>query len=129
MAGMSRGVPAEPRPVGSERLGRLARIAATFVLPAGAAIAVLAVVTDSSRQIDSELHLIAPEQARPGDALPIRAQLFRGLRRPEGAELALADVEITLRARDRSVIAHTRLSPSFGHSLEGALRVPPAYRG
>jgi hypothetical protein len=135
MAGMSRGVPAEPRPrfaalYGAfERLGRLARVAATIVLPAGAAIAVLAVATDSSRQIDIELHLIAPDQARPGEALPIRALLFRGLRRPEGAELARGDVEIALRARDRRVIARTRLSPSFAQSLEGALRLPASFRG
>jgi hypothetical protein len=109
--------------------GRVVRIAATIVLPAGAAIALLAVVTDSSHAIDDELQLIAPEQARAGDPLPIRALLFRGLRRPEGPELARGDVDITLRAVNGDVLARSRLSASHARSFDGALAPPAGFHG
>ena len=80
-------------------------------------------------QIDGELQLIAPDHARAGEALPIRAQLFRGLRRPEGAELAHGKVEIVLRAASGGVLARARLADSYAHSLDGALAPPVGFHG
>lgn len=128
---MSRGGPpgSQPRPAPFERLGRAAQIAATIVLPAGAAIALLAVATDSAHHVDAELQLVAAAHVRAGEPLPLRAQLFAHVRRPEGPELALAPVEVTLRAKGGAVLARTHLRPSHARSLEGTLLPPAQFHG
>jgi hypothetical protein len=94
-----------------------------LLVPASAALALLVVVTERDRDPDHDLHLIAPESARPGEAIPLRAHLYGDLHRPEGARLLAQPVDVELLARDRR-LAQTRLRPGFADTLEGALQLP-----
>src|SRR5205814_1883858 len=121
---MSRGAPgarfgtgAGPERERSARLGRIAEIAGMIAVPAAAATALLAIAIESAREVDDDLQLVAPERAAAGDRVPIRAQLYAGLHRPEGPRLVTSELDVSLRARAQ-VLAHSRLSVSYARTLD-----------
>jgi hypothetical protein len=131
MPAMSRGSRArgvEPRgpntPPTGKTGGRLAELAAIVVVPIAAGSALLAIATESSQQVDSDLQLVAPDHVVPGETVPIRAQLYTQLHRPEGAQLVHAAVELTLRSASGGVLVRASLAPSYGRSLDAVLALP-----
>jgi hypothetical protein len=106
----------------------MASIFARILVPAGAALTLVALLIGRDREVDSDLHVIAPEQGARGQPLPVRAHLYAHLRRPEGAELAVAPLSLVLRAGDR-VLARGRLAPSYARTLAGALVLPSDFVG
>jgi hypothetical protein len=102
---------------------------AKILVPAAAALTLLAIATNATREVDDDLHLVAPDLARAGQSLPVRAQLYAGLHRPEGAQLITAPVELELRARSGQRLAHARMQPSYAHSMDAVLTLPQSYEG
>jgi hypothetical protein len=111
------------------KFARAPEFIALIAVPVGAALALLAIATDSARRVDSDLRLIAPSRAIAGETLPLRALLYADLLRPEGARLVGGRVDVALRARDGRTIARSALRPSFGRTLDGALAVPATAAG
>jgi hypothetical protein len=109
-------------------LSRMAGVFARILVPAGAALTLVALLIGRDHEVDSDLHVIAPEQAQRGQALPVRAHLYAHLHRPEGAELVTAPLTIALRAGNR-VLARGRLGASYAGTLDGALKLPPDFVG
>lgn len=113
---------------GARALYARAGLFARILLPAAVAIAVLALLLGDARQIDSELHLLAPDRHARGQSVPLRAHLYARLRRPEGPELAAAPLAVELRAGTR-VLARTELRAGYANTLDGALALPEAFTG
>jgi hypothetical protein len=120
---MSRGLRARAA-ILSPWVGLFARI----LVPGSVAITLVALLTGGTWKIGSELLLIAPERAERGELVPVRAQLYVHLQRPEGPELAAVPVSLELRAAGR-VIARGRLRPSHARTLDGALQLPADFAG
>ena len=135
MAGMSRGArvrfdPHEPNSPGlGARIARRSELTALIVVPASAALALLAIATESAHRVDSELRVTAPVQALEGGVVPIRAQLYADLGRPEGARLVHARVDVELRNEHGDAIVSGQLRPSYAHTLDGVLALPPSVTG
>src|SRR5712671_2888529 len=125
MPPMSRGA----RQVRAVGLSRVADFCVRILVPTGAALTLLAVVTGSAHRVDHDLHLVAPEHAVPGQSLPVRAQLYAGLHRTEGAELITNAVSLELHASNGRVLARGRLRPSYAHSMDAMLALPADYVG
>jgi hypothetical protein len=123
MRSMSRG--AGPR---TAALARNAGIFVRILVPAGAALALVAVLTGRDLEVEGDLHLVAPDRIVSGETMPVRAQLYAHLRRPEGAELLAAKTAVELRVGGR-VAARGTLRPSHARSLDGMLALPPGLRG
>jgi hypothetical protein len=123
MRSMSRG--AGPR---TATLARNAGIFVRILVPAGSALALVAVLTGRDLEVESDLHLVAPAQIVSGETMPVRAQLYAHLRRPEGAELVAAETAVELRVGKR-VVARGRLRPSHARSLDGMLALPAGLHG
>jgi hypothetical protein len=98
------------------------------LVPAAAALALLSIVTDRDRDVDYDLHLIAPETARAGEVIALRAHLYGGLRRPEGARLIASALEVELRSKV-GTLGRAALRPGFASTLEGALTLPANVTG
>jgi hypothetical protein len=104
------------------------------LVPAAAVAVGLVMLVVETAGPTHELQLVAPSEAAPGEVVPLRAQLFAGIERPQGPELAEADVEVALlpgAAADgaagdgaAAAVARTRLVPGAARSMEGRLAVP-----
>lgn len=125
MSLMSRGA----RPAGVSGLSRIADFLLRILVPAGASLTLLSVATSSSHEVDHDLHLVSPELARAGQSLPVRAQLYAGLHRPQGAQLITAPIDLELRANDGRLLARARLHPSYAHSMDAVIALPKNYQG
>lgn len=73
--------------------------------------------------VDAEIALVAPEEAAPGDAVPLRALLYDGLETPSGAQLRRREVAVTLTGPGSVHVAST-LRPAPARGAEGLLRLP-----
>jgi hypothetical protein len=111
---------------------RLAIRVAQAVVPVAASVVGAVMVWAETAGPTTEVQIVAPAEAAPGEVLPLRAQLFTGIERPQGPDLAEADIDVWLLtarpersdgARPR-VLAHARLVPGAARSMEGSLRVP-----
>jgi len=120
---MSRGAGAR-----AQRRWRQAGLFARILVPAGAALSLLSLVTGRAREIDHELHLLAPDAVASGESLPVRAHLYADLRRAEGARLIAAPLSAELRAGSR-VLARAPLRRSHAGSMDGVLALPAGFAG
>jgi hypothetical protein len=125
MAPMSRGV----GEVGTSRLARVADFSAKILVPLGASLTLLAIVTGSAREVDHDLRLIAPDRLSRGQSLPVRAQLYAGLHRKQGAEMIAPPVGVELHASNGRLLARGQMRPSYAHTLEAMLALPDGYQG
>lgn len=108
--------------------GRAVDLTLRVLLPAAAALTLVSVLVGRARDVDHDLHVMAPEAVRAGASVPIRAHLYAGLRDPEGPRLVLADIAVELRGGGR-VLARGKLAPSFASSLDGSLDAPADFVG
>ncbi len=68
-------------------------IAARLAIPIALAVVGYAVLVAEQWSVDHELQLVAPEQIRAGDPIPLRAMVFRDIEHPDGDGLEEARVE------------------------------------
>lgn len=92
--------------------------------PVSIALVVGAVLASEQTGPDTELQLVAPAAARPGDRVALRANLLGRLEEPDGPTLTTAPIEVTLVDAHEQLRAQTRLLVSPARSMEGALVVP-----
>lgn len=111
------------------RWARAADFCAKILVPAGASLTLLAIAISSAREVDYDLRLIAPDVVFSAGSLPVRAQLYAGLRRPEGAQLVTAPVELELRTPSGRLLARKPMRASYARSLDALLALPPGYEG
>lgn len=114
----------------SRGLGRLRAIdlAVRVLAPAAAAIVLVVFLGSRAREPRHDLHLVAPARARAGETLPVRAHLYTGLRRPQGASLVTSEVRLSLQL-DGDEVASTALVRSHADTLDGTLALPPGREG
>src|SRR6188508_360487 len=105
-----------------QRSRRVELAVAVGVCVAGAVL-VYAMLLAEGVGVRDELMLAAPEAARPGETLALRAYLYHEPDRVEGPLPALADVDVELRDGARR-LASASLTPGAMSSLEGAIEVP-----
>lgn len=98
------------------------------VLVAGAVL-VYAMVLAEGVGIRDELMLAAPEGARPGETIALRAYAYHDPDAPEGPTPEDAEVTVELRDDGGRVLTETALVAGLGTSREGALAIPPDARG
>jgi hypothetical protein len=111
---------------GEDRGGKFSRAADVFsriVVPAAAGLTLSALIVGRGQRIEYDLHLLANDGAARGQSLPLRAQLYGELDRPEGPRLIAREVTVELRSEGR-VLARSRLRRGYGDTLEGSLSVP-----
>lgn len=94
--------------------------------PVSIALVVGAVLVSEQAGPETELQLVAPAGARPGDRLALRANLLERLDAPDGPSLTTAPVDVTLVDASGRAHARARLAVSAAQSMEGALVVPSA---
>lgn len=76
-------------------------------------------------RIDHDLRVVAPEAARPGEPLPVRAFLYGGLDAVEGARLVAGELVASLHTGPGApAIDEIALVQGLSGSYEGQLRVP-----
>ncbi|HEX2677812.1 MAG TPA: hypothetical protein VHM19_14265 [Polyangiales bacterium] len=94
--------------------------------PALAAIALVIVLAGESADLDHDLQLIVPAEASVGQALPVRALVYSGLRAVEGPQLTARGVAIDLAAGVGHELAHAQLGRARGgtNDVEGMLPIP-----
>jgi hypothetical protein len=124
MRGMSSG---EDR--GPQSFARFLDLGAKIILPAAAALTLLAVVRDSARRIDRELQVTAPPTVGSPGVLPVRALLYVGLNRTEGAQLRAVPTTVALVSSSGAVLAGGRLKRSFAESMDGVFTIASGYAG
>lgn len=118
------------------KAGKLASFAVGVLAPVSIALVVGAVLVSERSGPDTELQLVAPADARPGDRLALRANLLHRVDEPDGPTLTTGSVVVTLvDAVDPSlpdppqhIHAQTRLAISPAKSMEGAIVVPATLR-
>ncbi len=117
-----------PASTGVSRRGSLRRKLADWVVgvlaPVSVALVVGAVLASEQAGPDTELQLVAPSAARPGDRVALRANLLGRLDEPDGPTLTTAPIDVTLIDAHDQIQAQTRLLVSPAKSMEGALVVP-----
>lgn len=94
-----------------------------LLVPAAAALTLVAVLTGERSRVDYELQLIAPDATRAGSSLPLRARLYGDLRAARGARLLGAPVRVELRG-PAGTLGRGDLRPGYGTSMEGVLGIP-----
>jgi hypothetical protein len=105
---------------------KLASVLVGVLAPVSIALVVGAVLVSEQAGPETELQLIAPAGARPGDRVALRANLLFRLDEPDGPTLTTAPVDVTLLDATERVRASARLAVSPAQSMEGALVVPPS---
>ena len=117
-----------PASTAERRRGAVRRKVADWVVgvlaPVSVALVVGAVLASEQAGPDTELQLVAPAAARPGDRVALRANLLGRLDEPDGPTLTTAPIDVTLVDAHEQVRAQTRLLVSPARSMEGALVVP-----
>ncbi len=81
-----------------------------------------AVLVSEQWSVTHELQLVAPEEVRPGDPIPVHAFVFGGIEHSDGGELALAQVVVELRAGE-TTLHRANLRPSIQSTSE--INLPP----
>jgi len=114
------------------KAGKVASFVVGVLAPVSIALVVGAVLVSEQSGPDTELQLVAPADARPGDRLALRANLLHRLDEPDGPTLTTGSVLVTLvdavdPARPdppQHIHAQTRLAISPAQSMEGVIVVP-----
>lgn len=101
----------------SESAPHRAASAMRFALPLALLAVGYAVLVSERWSVTHELQLVAPEEARPGDPIPVRAFVFGGVEHPEGGELVVARVTVELRS-STGTLHRSTLGPSVQSTLE-----------
>jgi hypothetical protein len=109
----------EPTPA-SKSASHRAASAIRFALPLALLAIGYAVLVSEQWSVSHELQLVAPEEVRPGDPIPVRAFVFGSVEHSEGGELVAAHVTVELRA-DSTALSRLSLRPSVQSTSEGNL--------
>ena len=109
------------------RSRRVELAVAVGVLVAGAVL-VYAILLASGVAVHDELMLAAPEAARPGETIALRAYLYHEPEAIEGPTAEDGEVDVMLRDGAR-VLARASLVPGAQRSLEGSIEVPADAHG
>lgn len=99
------------------------------LVPAALAGITVAAITSEGLGVEAELQLVAPEAARPGELLPVRLLLIRGLEDPAGPRLASTDVEVRLLDPGGAEAARAVATASVAGGAEGHLALPRGGEG
>lgn len=108
---------------------RFADLVIRVVVPVAVAITLFSVFVTEQIEIDYDLQVTAPRQARPGASVPIRALLIGHLNRIEGPEFVIRPTFAKLFDAAGRTVASTRLRPSYRKTMEGLLVTPRGARG
>lgn len=92
------------------------------------AVLVYAMLLAEGIGVRDELMLAAPDAARPGETLALRAYLYHDPENPEGPTPEEGDVDVELRDRAR-VLSRATLTSGALMSLEGSIAVPEDAHG
>lgn len=99
--------------------------------PALAALALVIVAFGESADIDHDLQLVLPQQAAPGETIPLRALLYEGLRSIEGPRLSPRDIDVELLTKGGARLSSSRLRRARAGTgdVEGMLKAPQDAQG
>ncbi len=86
------------------------------------AVLVYAMLLAEGIGVRDELMLTAPEAARPGETIALRAYLYHDPENAEGPTPETGDVDVELRDGSR-IVSHATLHPGALSSLEGSIEV------
>jgi hypothetical protein len=91
-----------------------------------AGFALVLVIGGDAIELDDDLQVIAPEQAAPGDRLPVRALIYTRLQAIDGPTLHAQAVDVWIETITGRELSRTRLLPARAGSadVEGMLPLP-----
>jgi len=117
---------ADESPAADERAGRWLR----FAIPPLVLGAFLLALVAEPPPADVDLMLVAPDYARPGSSLPLRALAVAGLAESGGPTTPLArPMRVTLLDESGRPLAETTLVAGAADTFEGELTIPPGVQG